>query len=303
MRTAEHFHTSHGAHASPAAGQLLSERRFDVHTGSDTYFVRGRQRRPNLGAADACPFCVGGLEAPDPYTVRWFANRWPALGDERCEVILYTADHDATFWSLGVDGARDVVDLWAERSASLGSRTDVRYVLVFENRGASVGATIPHPHGQIYAFGEIPPVPLAELERGDVLAPADDRLVTEAGAWKAWVPEAPTYPYAVTIGSVEPVADLPSLTDDGRRQLAAVLVDVLERLDRVFDAPAPYMLWIHQRPFDGAAWPQARLHVEIVSPWRSAGVLRYIAAGEVGSGIFFNPVLPEAAAEELRRAK
>jgi UDPglucose--hexose-1-phosphate uridylyltransferase len=77
---------------------------------------------------------------------------------------------------------------------------------------------------------------------------------------------------------------------------------VLERLDRLFGEPIPYMLWIHQRPFDGGAWPQARLHVEIVSPWRETGVSRYVAAGELGSGVFYNPVSPEHAAHALRNA-
>ena len=77
---------------------------------------------------------------------------------------------------------------------------------------------------------------------------------------------------------------------------------MLERLDRLFDAETPYMLWIHQRPFDGGDWPDAQLHVEIVSPWRAAGVTRYVAAGELGSGVFFNPVAPEAAAQALRDA-
>jgi UDPglucose--hexose-1-phosphate uridylyltransferase len=70
----------------------------------------------------------------------------------------------------------------------------------------------------------------------------------------------------------------------------------------VFDAQTPYMMWIHQRPFDGGDWPTARLHVEIVTPWRAAGVPRYVAAGEIGSGVYFNPVEPEAAAEAFRRA-
>jgi UDPglucose--hexose-1-phosphate uridylyltransferase len=78
---------------------------------------------------------------------------------------------------------------------------------------------------------------------------------------------------------------------------------VLERLDRLFRAPAPYMLWIHQRPFDGADWPGARVHGEIISPWRAPGVPRYVAAGELGSGVWFNPVAPEAAARALREAR
>ena len=278
-----------------------AELRVDLHSGYQTFVVDSRQDRPNLPAA-GCPFCPGGVEAPGSYDVRWFSNRWPAMPDDRCEVILYTQEHDATFWSLGTAGARRVVDLWATRSAELGSRSDVEYVLVFENRGSEVGATIAHPHGQIYAFGFVPELPRRELLRGDQLGDAGTRLVAEAPGWRAWVPEATSFPYALRLVPDEHVPDLPSLAAAGRDGLAELLVDVLGRLDRVFDAETPYMLWIHQRPFDGREWPGARLHVEIVTPWRAAGVSRYVAAGELGSGVFFNPVDPEAAAQALREA-
>ncbi|HEV8459083.1 MAG TPA: hypothetical protein VGQ38_00110 [Gaiellaceae bacterium] len=273
--------------------------RRDELTGALTYVVDSRQSRPNL-PEETCPFCPGGLEAPEPYDVRFFENRWPAMPGGRCEVVLYTPEHDATFWSLGASGARKVVDLWADRSAELGARPEIDYVLVFENRGAEVGATIVHPHGQIYAFDFIPELPNRELNRGDLLGTPGERLVASVEDWRAWVPEAPVFPYALRLAPDVPVPDLPSLDDAGRNALAALLVDVLERLDRLFGAETPYMLWIHQRPFDGGEWPGARLHVEIVSPWRATGVPRFIAAGELGSGVFFNPVAPEAAAQALR---
>jgi UDPglucose--hexose-1-phosphate uridylyltransferase len=275
--------------------------RTDEHAGYRTYVVDSRQDRPNLPSV-ACPFCPGGIEAPEPYEVRWFRNRWPAMPDDRCEVILYTPQHDATFWSLGVDGAKRVIDLWAERSAVLGARDDIAYVLVFENRGAAVGATIPHPHGQIYAFDTVPELPRRELERGEQLGTAGNRLVAETDGWQAFVPEAPMFPYALRLVPAAPVPDLPSLDDTGRTALAELLVDVLARLDRLFDSETPYMLWIHQRPFDGGDWPRARLHVEIVTPWRARNVMRYVAAGELGSGVYFDPVDPEAAAQALRDA-
>ena len=278
-----------------------SDLRTDELTGARTFVVDSRQDRPNLPASE-CPLCPGGLESPQNYDVRWFANRWPAMPDGRCEVVLYTPQHDATFWSLGVEGARKVVDLWAERTAALGARTDVDYVLVFENRGATVGATITHPHGQIYAFEFVPELPRRELLRGTRLGEPGTRLVAEAPGWCAWVPEAPVFPYAVRLAPDDPVADLPSLDGAGRNAFAALLVDVLERFDRLFEAETPYMLWIHQRPFDGRDWPGARLHVEIVTPWRAPGVQRYVAAGELGSGVYFNPVAPEAAAQALRDA-
>jgi UDPglucose--hexose-1-phosphate uridylyltransferase len=275
--------------------------RTDELTGVRTFVVDSRQDRPNLPSA-GCPFCPGGLEAPEAYEVRWFTNRWPAMPNDRCEVVLYTSQHDATFWSLGVEGARRVIDLWAERTAALGARADVDYVLVFENRGPEVGATIAHPHGQIYAFDFVPDLPRKELLRGSLLGEPRDRLVSDAPGWRAWVPEAPMYPYALRLAPDQPVPDLPSLDEAGRDGLATLLVDVLERLDRLFDAETPYMLWIHQRPFDAGDWPGARLHVEIVTPWRAPGVPRYVAAGELGSGVFFNPVAPEAAAQALRDA-
>lgn len=275
--------------------------RVDPHTGVHTYVVDSRQARPNLPQS-TCPFCPGGLEAPEPYDVRWFPNRWPAMPDGRCEVVLYTPEHDATFWSLGVQGARKVIDLWAERSAALGERPELAYVLVFENRGAEVGATISHPHGQIYAFDFVPELPRRELERGTRFDASSERAVAAAAGWRAWVPAAAIYPYALMLAPEAPVPDLPSLDGRGRDGLAALLVDVLEGLDRLFDTAVPYMLWIHQHPFDGSSWPGARLHVEIVSPWRAPGVPRYVAAGELGSGVFFNPVRPEDAARAWREA-
>jgi UDPglucose--hexose-1-phosphate uridylyltransferase len=273
----------------------------DVHTGIRTYVVGSRQQRPNLPSA-GCPFCPGGLEAPELYDVRWFPNRWPSMPGERCEVVLYTPDHDATFWSLGQSGARKVVDLWAERTAALGSRPEIDYVLVFENRGAEVGATITHPHGQIYAFDFVPELPLRELEHGRHFDEPGERLVASSTGWRAWVPEAPVFPYALKLVPDAPVPDLPSLDHAGRDGLAKLLVDVLGALDRLFDAQTPYMLWVHQRPFDGAEWPGARLHIEIVTPWRAPGVPRFVAAGELGSGVFFNPIAPEAAAQSFREA-
>ena len=172
------------------------DQRMDELTRRPSVIVGSRQKRPNLPAGQ-CPFCPGGLEAPEDYDVRWFVNRWPAMPDDRCEMVLYTPEHDAEFWTLGDAGARRVVDLWAERTAALGARDDVDYVLVFENRGPEVGATIAHPHGQIYAYASVPPEPLRELVDGvlDVEHLRTELVVATAGAWTAWVPEAAAWPY------------------------------------------------------------------------------------------------------------
>jgi UDPglucose--hexose-1-phosphate uridylyltransferase len=285
----------------------MSEHRIDEVTGATVYVAGSRQQRPNRPSAD-CPFCVGGLEAPEPYDVRAFVNRWPSFPGDRCEVVLYTPEHDMAFPDLGVGGARRVVDLWADRTLALGGRDDVDYVLVFENRGGEVGATIAHPHGQIYAFDEVPAAALTELRRATrgecplCVRPDPALEVAASDSWHAWVPAASAYPYGVLLAPDVHRPDLPALDGPQRDGLAALLVDVLARFDRLFDDALPYMLWIHQRPSDGGLWPEAHLHVHIVSPMRSPGMQRYVAAGELGSGIFINPVVPEDAAAALRGA-
>lgn len=270
----------------------------DELTGNEVVVVGSRQGRPNL-PADECPFCPGGVEAPESYDVRWFVNRWPPMPDDRCEVILYTSLHGASFASLSVEGARRVVDVWADRTTALGSRADVDYVLVFENRGPEVGATIAHPHGQIYAFDHVPLAARAELDECALCHEPPNVVYTEGG-WRSWVPAAASWPYELRIAPIDHVPDLPSLTT--RDGLAATLVDAARRLDALFAAPMPYMLWIHQRPTDGGAWPNAHVHAHIAPILRGPATPRFVAAGELGSGVFFNPIDPAYAAGALRDA-
>ena len=270
--------------------------------GTVVHLVGARQGRPNLPAS-GCPFCVGGLEAPEPYDVRWFPNRWPAMDGERCEVVLYTPDHDAAFGSLSAEQAGRVVELWTRRTEQLGRRPDVDYVLVFENRGREVGATIAHPHGQIYAYDHVPSRQARRLAGGwrpDLAA--GDRLVAECDGWVAWVPHAPKFPIAIDVAPTERYPDLMTL-GERRVGLADVLVDVLGRLDRLYGEPVPYMLWLNQSPTVTSGYDDAWFNVEIVSPWRAAGLERFIAAAEVASDEYFNPVIPEELAARLRAAR
>jgi len=288
---------------SPARPPGDPELRIDPLSGAPAVIVARRQDRPNRPAA-GCPFCPGGLEAPDPYVTRWFPNRWPPLPDGRAEILLFAADHDASLGSLGPAAVARVLDLWADRTVAQGRRDDVAYVLLFENRGPEVGATIAHPHGQLFAFTDVPPAARAELAREGpcpLCAPPDGQLVVATGAWRAWVPLAAGWPYELCVAPVEHLPDLP-----GARatfpDAAIVIGDVLAALDRLWAAPMPYMLWIHQRPTDGRAWPGAHAHLHVAPLLRAPGVARFVAAGELGSGVFFNPVAPEDAATALRGA-
>ena len=257
--------------------------------------------------------------------MRAFSNRWPPLvpgpaidldvpvGADQfltrpprgaAEVVLYTSEHTGSLASLGVEGAREVVDLWAERTVELMARDEVQYVLVFENRGSEVGATISHPHGQIYAFPAVPPLPRREAEVAAAhgcplcrLVPAEveaeTRIVFDTGDWVVHVPFAAGHPFATLIAPRAHVEDLPSLDDAGRNGLAAALVDIVGRYDRLYDEPLPYLMWIH---------PGVHLHVHFAPMHRAPGVLRYVASAEVGAEMLSNPVAPEAAAELLRNA-
>ena len=317
-------------------GEAAGEFRFDTLTREWVNVVGHRQARPNLPEHD-CPFCVGGVEAPEPYDVFAFENRWPALGPGdpvdfaaaegtgvmrvpgrgACEVVLYSPDHDQSMSTLGVDGVRKVIDLWVERTEALMARPEVEYVLVFENRGREIGATIDHPHGQIYAYPFLPPVPAREGEvardHGCPLCtdvPAEDsageRAVCRSGEWLAWVPYASRYAYGLQIAPRTHVGRLADLDGDGRDALAAILVDALSRYDRLWaGAPGagevfPYLLWIHQAPDDGR--DAHHLHVHTAPPHRAPGVPRYVASAEVGAGTLSNPVVPEDAARALREA-
>jgi UDPglucose--hexose-1-phosphate uridylyltransferase len=276
--------------------------RIDPLTGAHVMVTPWRQQRPNLPAG-SCAFCPGGLEAPQPYDVRHIPNRWPALPDGRHEVVLHSPDHDASFMTLGDERSARVVERWSARTAALGSRADVVYVLIFENRGRLIGSTIEHPHSQIMAFDLIPPIPHAELSASTCHLcpdPSDGLLVTRAGGWQAAVPWAPSWPYELLICPRTHVADLPAAGPELRTGLAVMLVDVLTRLERLLGPGAPYMLWVHQRPNDGADWPAAHLHLHLAPALRAPGVIRHLASAEYGAGVFFDPVDPHQAAARWR---
>lgn len=219
------------------------------------------------------------------------------MPDDRCEVVLYTSEHNSSLAELSVNQVKEIVDLWTLRTSSLMSRHDVQSVLIFENRGREVGATIDHPHCQIYAFDHVPQRTLQRLSSKWHSDTDLERRIIEINGWAAWVISAPIYPVSIEIAPLTRVANLSSLTEAERINFAVILKNVLQRLDQLFEDKAPYMMWINQDAKDS---PESWLNVEVVSPWRDKNVSRYIAAAEVATGEFFNPVNPEDLAKRLR---
>lgn len=219
------------------------------------------------------------------------------MADDRCEVVLYTSEHNSSLAELSVNQVKEIIDLWTLRASSLMSRHDVQSVLIFENRGREVGATIDHPHCQIYAFDHVPQRTLQRLSSKWLPDSDLERRIIEINGWAAWVISAPIYPISIEIAPLTRVANLSSLTQAERINFAVILKNVLQRIDQLFEDKAPYMMWINQ---DAKNSPEPWLNVEIVSPWRDKNVSRYIAAAEVATGEFFNPVNPEDLAKKLR---
>lgn len=275
------------------------------------------------------------------YEVIVFENRFPALGpppagpgtaDEavkrhgrvmcrpgngRCEVVCFTSDHGASFSSLSPAQADLVLQAWTDRTAELSALPGVEQVFCFENRGREVGVTLDHPHGQIYAYPFVTPrtaqmlraaqAYLARTGRNlaeDILASELEdgvRIVASTPGWTAFVPYAPRWPYEVHIYPSARVADLTMLPSQARTQLAAIYLDVLRRLDALFGEPLPYMSAVHQAPAR-KGHDDLSLHIELFSPRRAPGKLKYLASTESAMDSYSNEVSPEEAARQLREA-
>jgi UDPglucose--hexose-1-phosphate uridylyltransferase len=322
----------------------MSERRYDPTSDTWVTFASHRQDRTFLPAAAECPLCPtspGGPETEIPrsaFEIAVFDNRFPSLspdatagpaspgdpyrraaGHGRCEVVVYSDAHDGSLATLPLDRTRLLVDVWADRYDVLAAEPGVRYVMAFENKGDVVGVTLDHPHGQVYAYPDIPPRVAARLTAArshftrtgrcvhcDVLHKevADgNRVVTRTSDVLAFVPFASRFPYEVVIA---PIGHCMRLTDASaglRDQLAEVLHKVLAGYDQLFDRSLPYVLAVHQRPVGPGDWDDiAHVHIEIAPPHRTADKLKYLAGSELAAGAFITDVLPEPAAHTLRTA-
>jgi len=301
----------------------VSEQRFNELRGEPVVYAIDRQDRTFLPAEDHCPLCptpagaAAGTDTEIPlpaFEIAVFDNLFPAFQAPHgaAEVVVYTDRHDASFATLAPERAEALMWVWRQRYEELGAREDIDYVLIFENRGVEVGVTLHHPHGQIYGYPFLPPVPALELAADARLggcAPCTllarelqdgRRVVYENGGVVAYVPLAARWPYEA---HVVLRAHRPSLLDCTAAELRA-LAEGLQALTRGYDAlfarPFPYVMVVHQAPTDGRG--QGHLHVELYPPLRTAEKLKYLAGSEQGAGTFIGDVLPEESAAALREA-
>lgn len=235
-----------------------------------------------------------------------------------CRVVCFSPRHDLSIPHLSVEELRRVVDVWVDQSLELGTREDIGYVQIFENRGAAMGASNPHPHGQIWATASVPDIPLREqasqaahLEATgncllcDYVATelnARARIVSSNDGALALVPFWAVWPFELLVIPRRHVTGLDALTDDERTAMAAILRNVTMRYDALFDSPCPYSMGFHQRPTDGAPHDEWHLHAHFFPPvLRSATVHKFM----VGFELLANPqrdLTAEAAATRMREA-
>jgi UDPglucose--hexose-1-phosphate uridylyltransferase len=238
----------------------------------------------------------------------------PAIG--KCEVVVFTQDANASLGGLPLPHIELLLEVWAERTEQLGRDERIQYVLPFENRGAEVGVTLNHPHGQIYAYPLVPPVPARmqqqasehyrEQGRG-VLASLivheieDGRRILYRGEHAvAFVPACARYPYEVWVAPIAAAATFADLDDAQRTDLARALKTVLMKFDALWSRPFPYLMAWYQAPTDGAPHPESHLHAEFFPPYRTAEKLKYLAGTEIAAGFFAMDALPEDKARELQ---
>jgi UDPglucose--hexose-1-phosphate uridylyltransferase len=269
------------------------------------------------------------------YEVAVFENLFPSLsaqaghpphlgvetapGKGACEVVVFSQDADASLSTLPLKRIELLMEVWADRTRELGSRPGIQYVMPFENRGVEMGVTLHHPHGQIYSYPFVPPVPARELEQSrahfektgrglieDFVARETlerSRLLFESETAAAFVPICARYPYEVWIAPKQRRARLDLMSETERRELARALKTVVMKYDRLWNRPFPYLMVFHQGPTDGVDHPEAHFHIEFYPPYRTSQRLKYLAGTELGAGMFASDVLPEEKAAELQKVE
>ena len=210
---------------------------------------------------------------------------------------------------------RTVIEAWADRTAALSAQPGVEQVFCFENRGVEIGVTLAHPHGQIYGYPFATPKTAAAIRSAQHTGPAPaatcsatcwparsptaPAIVAQNEHWVAFVPFAARWPVEVHLYPRSQVRDLTELDDAGRDALAELYLEVIRRMEGMFDDSLPAITGVHQAPVHADArdyW----LHLEVLTIRRAEGKIKYLAGSESAMGAFVNDITPETAAQRLR---
>ena len=233
-----------------------------------------------------------------------------------CRVLCFSPRHDLTIARMAVEDIRLVVEMWARERAELAARGDISYVQIFENRGAMMGASNPHPHGQVWASATVPNEVAKEhiQQRSHHRSTGTDllgeylivelreqqRLVCENHSFVALVPFWAVWPFETMIVPRRRVAAIDALNDAERTDLADLLKRLLTRYDNLFSVSFPYSMGFHESPADGAPYPEWRWHGHVYPPLLRSATVRKFMVGYELLGMPQRDIPPEHAAERLR---
>ena len=233
-----------------------------------------------------------------------------------CRVVCFSPKHNLTLANMELADLRLVVDTWVEQYTSLAENPEINYVQIFENRGAMMGASNPHPHCQIWSSRTVPNEPAKEQlalsawreerstcllceytrleeEEGKRVVEANDHFLTVVPFWAVW-------PFETLVISRRHMASIEQLTATERDGLADILKRTTARYDRLFEITFPYSMGFHQRPTDGAAHDECHLHLHFYPPLLRSATVRKFLVGYEMLGMPQRDITPEAAAERLR---
>jgi UDPglucose--hexose-1-phosphate uridylyltransferase len=327
-------------------------RRYNPLTGEWVLVSPHRTQRPWQGQVEktapprqpeydpGCYLCpgnsrAGGIRNPDYTSTFVFDNDFAALKPDTpeggsnqdglmvaesepgiCRVMCFSPRHDLTVARMDHAGVRKVVDSWAGQSAELGRLAGINYVSIFENRGAMMGCSNPHPHCQIWSNRTLPNEAAKEqasqLAYGakkrscllcDYLAlerAAGERIVCENDCFTALVPFWAVWPFETMLIARRHRKALDGLDDAERDALADILGRVTRRYDNLFDVSFPYSFGFHQQPTDGAEHPEWHLHAHFLPPLLRSATVRKFMVGYELLGTPQRDITPESAAERLR---
>jgi UDPglucose--hexose-1-phosphate uridylyltransferase len=328
-------------------------RRFNPLTNEWVLVSPQRTNRPWLGQVEEkkktdlpkydpnCSLCPGNTRASgaknDDYTSTFvFDNDFPALLPEStvkdakgqhpllreepetgfCKVVCFSPRHDLTLPDMSVQEVESVIAAWAKESDALGAREDIRYVQVFENKGAMMGCSNPHPHSQIWATSTVPNEPAKELvsqwsyfqEHGTPLLQEyaalelnqKDRLVAVNDHFIAVVPFWAIWPFEVMVAARQPVLRLGDCIGELRTGLAEIMLAVTRKYDKLFGVSFPYSMGFHQAPYDGKEHPEWVLHSHFYPPLLRSATIRKFMVGFELLAMPQRDITPESAAKVLR---
>jgi len=324
-----------------AARPPVAQMRLDSLTGEWISIAAARQNRAFLPPAHQCPLCPTTAEnlseLPDRFDVAVFENKSPSFGPDllevddenyanpagaalgsvrdsvgRCEVVVFSPEHEGSLASQSVERVRTIIEAWAHRTEALEALPGVRQVFPFENRGQEIGVTLHHPHGQIYSYPYVTPRTQKLLRQladygpnlfEDTLAfeRSSDRVLIAGVNFTSYVPFAARWPLEIHLLPHRQVGSIAGLSAAERNELAVIYHRLLGALDRIYDSPTPYISAWHQAPMV-AGGENVRLQLQITSPRRAADKLKYLAGSESAMGAFIGDLPPETVAETIRKA-